>query len=166
MITHFTSLVLILYLLSIPVQNVTTRLAPNPTEPPVNSTVREAIAVMHSLPSTRHQLELHMDNTSRILNKIRNMVASIPYALHLVNGSSVTLAPSRRTIENPLTNEISFDIKTYSNEGVLLYMVGDQQNLTQSRQSGEQLVSVIVLFCFTLSKCWSITRTASSTGYL
>lgn len=130
---------------SIPVQNITARLTPNPAEPPVNATVREAKAVMESLPPTRNQLEIHIDNTSSKLNRIRDLVASIPLALHLVNDSFITVTPSRRTIEDPFTNEISLDIKTNNSDGMLLYMVEDQNNLTLGR-SGEVVSAFMLLF--------------------
>lgn len=128
------------YCMFITVQNISARLTPNPAEPPVNSTVRDAKAVMVSLPPIRHQIETHMDNVSSKLEQIRSMVVSLPFALHLVNNGSVTLVPSTRTIENPLTNEISFDIKTNVSEGLLLYMVGRPQNQTSGRS--DWLVSV------------------------
>ena len=126
------------YCIFITVQNISARLAPNPTEPPVNATVRDAKAVMLSLPQIRHQIETRMDNVSSKLEQIKSMVVSLPFALHLVNNGSVTLVPSRRTIENPLTNEISFDIKTNVNEGLVMYMIGERQTSGRS----DWLVSV------------------------
>ena len=83
---------------------------------------------MTSLPPLRQRIESHMENASNKLNQIRGMVASIPLALHLTNDSSVTFVPSRRTIESPSINEISFDIKTNISDGMLLYVVGEQDN--------------------------------------
>ena len=111
----------------------------------MNATVRQAKAVMESLPSIRNQLEIHIDNTSSKLNRIRDLVASIPLALHLVNDSFITVTTSKRTIEDPFTNEISFDVKTNSSNGMLLYMVEDQNNLTLGR-SGEVVSALILLF--------------------
>lgn len=124
----------------ITVQNISARLTPDPAEPPVNATVRDAQAVMVSLPPIRRQLETHMDNVSSKLEQIRSIVVSLPFALHLVNNGSVTLVPSKRTIENPLTNEISFDIKTNVSEGLVMYMVGQPRNQTSGRS--DWLVSI------------------------
>lgn len=81
---------------------------------------------MTSLPPLRQQIENQMENASNKLNQIRGMVASIPLALHLTNDSSITFVPSRRTIESPSINEISFDIKTNISDGILLHVVGEQ----------------------------------------
>lgn len=141
---HAVSWVYFPFPFSLPVQNITARLTPNPVEPPVNASVREATAIMASLPSVQHQMEIHIDNTSSKLNRIRSIVASIPFALHLMNDSWVSLSPSRRTTENPFTSEISFDIKVNSSEGILLYMVGEQHNLTSGHP--HELVSVTAFF--------------------
>lgn len=127
-----TNRVMVQYCIFITVQNISARLTPNPTEPPVNATVRDVKAVMLSLPQIRHQIETHMDNVSSKLEQIKSMVVSLPFALHLVNNGSVTLVPSTRTIENPLTNEISFDIKTNVNEGLVMYMIGEPQTSGRS----------------------------------
>lgn len=149
---------------SIPVQNISAKLTPNPVEPPVNATVRDAKAVMDLLPSIRYNIETGMDNVSSKLDHIRSMVASLPFALHLVNDGLVMLVPSRRTIENPLTDEISFDIKTNVSEGLVMY-IGDLQNQTTGHS--DSLVSVgnvsvaIFLACVlvktTLHRCTKIT---------
>lgn len=109
----------------------------------MNATVRQAKAVMKILPSFRHQIELEIDNTSNKLNRISELVALIPLALHLVNDSSIVVAPSRRTIENPFKNEISFDIKTDSSEGTLLYIEGFQHS-SITGLSGEEVSEVIL----------------------
>ena len=67
-----------------------------------------------------------------------------------MNDSLVTFLPSRRTIESPFTNEISFDIKTNSSEGMLLYIVEEQHNLTARRF--DELVSHVALLFFVSQK--------------
>lgn len=94
---------------------------------------------MTSLPSIRQQIENHMENASNKLNQIRGMVSSIPLALHLTNDSSIKFVPSRHTIESPSTNQISFDIKTNISDGILLYVVGEQDNGPNERSN--ELVS-------------------------
>lgn len=116
-------------------ENISARLTPNPTEPQVNGTVRTAKIVMVSLPPVRHQIETHMDNVSRKLEQIRSLAVSLPFALHLVNGGLVMLVPSTRKIENPLTNEISFDMKPNVSDGLMIYMVGQPQNHTSGRSN-------------------------------
>lgn len=125
-------------------QNISARLAPNPTEPPVNATVRDAKAVMDSLPPIRSQVETSMDNVSEKLDQIRSMVASLPFALHIMNNGWVTFVPPSQTIENPLTNEISFDIKTNVSGGLVMYMVRDPREQTMGRS--DWLVRLV--------KCW------------
>ena len=119
----------------ITVQNISARLTPDPAEPPVNASVRDAEAVMVSLPPIRRQIETHMENVSNKVEQIRSMVALAPFALHIVNRGLVTLVPSTRTIENPLTNEISFDIKTNVSEGLVMYIEGEPQNQTSGRSN-------------------------------
>lgn len=94
---------------------------------------------MTSLPPIRQQIENHMENASNKLNQIRGIVASIPLAVHLTNDSSITFVPSRRTIESPSINEISFDIKTNISDGILLYLVGEHDNGPNERSN--ELVS-------------------------
>lgn len=101
----------------------------------MNATVRDAKAVMMSLPPIRHQIETHMANVSSKLDQIKSMSMSLPFALHLVDDASVTLVPSTRTIKNPLKNEISFDFKTNVSEGLLMYMVGEPQEGRRARRS-------------------------------
>ena len=126
---------------SFPVQNISARLTPNPTEPPVNATVREAKTVMMSLVPSRQRTEIHMANVSSKLDQIRIMSMSLPFALYLEDDAVVTLVPSTRTIENPFRNEISFDFKTKANEGLLLYIVGEPQENRRTRRSN-RLVGV------------------------
>lgn len=122
-------------LFSFPVQNISARLTPSPTEPAVNATVREAKAVMMTLAPIRQQTETRMANVSSKLDQIKSMSMSLPFALYLDDDASVTLAPSKRTIENPLRNEISFDFKTNVSEGLLMYMVGEPQESRGTRRS-------------------------------
>jgi len=117
------------------VQNISARLTPSPTEPAVNATVREAKAVMMTLAPIRQQTETRMANVSSKLDQIKSMSMSLPFALYLDDDASVTLAPSKRTIENPLRNEISFDFKTNVSEGLLMYMVGEPQESRGTRRS-------------------------------
>ena len=116
-------------------QNISARLTPNPTKPPVNATVREAKTVMMSLAPRRQETEIRMANVSSKLDQIRSMSMSLPFALYLEEDAVVTLAPSTRTIENPFRNEISFDFKTKANEGLLMYMVGEPQVSRRTRRS-------------------------------
>ena len=116
-------------------ENISARLTPNPTEPQVNATVRAAKTVMVSLPPVRRQIETHMDNVSRKLEHIRSLAVSLPFALHLVNDGLVMLVPSTRTIENPLTNEISLDIKPNVSDGLVMYMVGQPRNHASGRSN-------------------------------
>lgn len=122
-------------LFSFPVQNISARLTPSPTEPAVNATVREAKAVMMTLAPIRQQTETHMATVSSKLDQIKRMSMSLPFALYLDDDASVTLSPSKRTIENPLRNEISFDFKTNVSEGLLMYMVGEPQESRRTRRS-------------------------------
>ncbi|XP_029199679.2 laminin subunit alpha-like [Acropora millepora] len=115
------------------VNNVTKQLAPNPVEPAVNATVREAKSVMNSLSSLRNQTESKINNASALLQRMRHLVGSIPFALHIENDSSIMLVPTSSLIESPHTSEISVDIKTYSSEGMLLFIAADQHNLTNGR---------------------------------
>ncbi|XP_068741417.1 laminin subunit alpha-like isoform X2 [Montipora capricornis] len=126
------------------VLNVTKQLSPSPTEPAVNATVREAKAVMDSLPSFRNQTEIKINSVSSKLQSIKHLVASIPFALHIENDSSIMLVPSKSTIENPHTSEISVDIKTYRSEGTFLYMIGDPNNLTA--RSDDEMTNTLWLF--------------------
>ena len=127
--------------ISFPVQNISARLTPNPTEPPVNATVREAKTVMMSLASNRQQTETHIANVSSKLDQIKSMSMSLPFALYLKDDALVTLVPSTRTIENPFQNEISFDFKTNASEGLLMYMGGEPQESRRTRWSN-RLVGV------------------------
>ena len=127
--------------ISFPVQNISARLTPNPTEPPVNATVREAKRVMMSLAPNRQQIETHMANVSSKLGQIKSMSMSLPFALYLKDDALVTLVPSTRTIENPFQNEISFDFKTNVSEGLLMYMGGEPQESRRTRRSN-RLVGV------------------------
>ena len=98
--------------------------------------------MMTSLPPLQQQIENQMENASNKLNQIRRMVASIPLALHLTNDSSITFVPSRRTIESPSINEISFDIKTNISDGILLYVVGEQ-DIGPNERSNEQVSDIL-----------------------
>ena len=124
-----------------PVQNISARLTPNPSEPPVNATVRKAKAVMMSLAPIRQQTETYMASVSSKLDQIKSISISLPFALYLEDDAVVTLVPSTRSIENPLRNEISFDFKTNASEGLLMDMVGEPQESRRTRRSN-RLVSV------------------------
>jgi len=117
------------------VQNISARLTPNPTEPPVNATVREAKTVMMSLAPSRQQTETHMANVSSKLDQIKSMSMLLPFALYLEDNASVTLVPSTRTIENPFQNEISLDFKTNGSDGLLMYLGGEPQVSRRTRRS-------------------------------
>lgn len=107
----------------------------------MNATVREAKAVMMTLAPIRERTETHMANVSSKLDQIKSMSMSLPFALYLDDDTSVTLVPSKRTIENPLRNEISFDFKTNVSEGLLVYMVEEPQESRRTRRSN-RLVGV------------------------
>ena len=121
--------------ISFPVQNISARLTPNPTEPPVNATVRQANTVMMSLAPSRQQIETHVANVSSKLDQIKSMSILLPFALYLKDDASVTLVPSTRTIETPFQNEISLDFKTNASEGLLMYLGGAPQDSRRTRRS-------------------------------
>ena len=121
--------------ISFPVQNISARLTPNPTEPSVNATVRQANTVMMSLAPSRQQIETHVANVSSKLDQIKSMSILLPFALYLKDDASVTLVPSTRTIETPFQNEISLDFKTNASEGLLMYLGGEPQDSRRTRRS-------------------------------
>ena len=96
---------------------------------------------MNSLSSLRNQTESKINNASALLQRMRHLVGSIPFALHIENDSSIMLVPTSSLIESPHTSEISVDIKTYSSEGMLLFIAADQHNLTNGR-AGETVSTV------------------------
>lgn len=96
---------------------------------------------MNSLSSLRNHTESKINNASALLQRIQHLVGSIPFALHIENDSSIMLVPTSSSIESPHTSEISVDIKTYSREGMLLFMAADHHNLT-SGSAGETVSTV------------------------
>ena len=99
----------------------------------MNVTVRDAQVVMASLPPMRDKLENRMENVTDKLDLMRDATASLPLALNLVNQSSLVFSHSTRTIAHPAANEVSFDIKTYVTQSVVLFMVGEPLNETNTR---------------------------------
>lgn len=116
-------------------QNISAKLVPNPNEPKVNATVREAKTAMDSLSPIRSQVETRMTNVSDKLNQVRRMAASLPLALLIMNNSWVEFVPSVQTIGNPLKNEISFDIKTNVTEGLVMYLIAEPHEMTTERSN-------------------------------
>lgn len=96
---------------------------------------------MNSLSTLRNQTESKINNASALLQRMQHLVGSIPFALHIENDSSIMLVPTSSLIESPHTSEISVDIKTYSSEGMLLFIAADQHNLTNGR-AGETVSTV------------------------
>ena len=100
---------------------------------------------MNSLSSLRNQTESKINNASALLQRMQHLVGSIPFAFHIENDSSIMLVPTSSLIESPHTSEISVDIKTYSSEGMLLFIAADQHNLTNGR-AGETVSTVSFAF--------------------
>ena len=107
--------------------------------------VLSALSIMKALPDSRNNLESRIESLANKVNRFRDLRAQFPLALHLISQSSALYRLSERTQDTHRVNEISFDLRTNSSEGLLVYLVSNPQDMTPSGSSW--LVSGVLVGC-------------------